>query len=366
MAASLYMRTLTSSRLNDSYFKSPDLCRASHSCLVSMNPRGPIPMKSSASVLSRKVVSPRNSAFAQASARRITSCSVFSRFIWNLLLRAQKSTTNFCLLQNQLTYSVIRCIVYPVKGRVELAGLTPWPPLHQRWRGGKGDCSIRFEDTALWNDIPTINWQGHTRYIGCRIGAEPEDGFSRFCWIGHAPQRYAARDALPDLLIRDPSFVHRGAGRARGNGIDANVLPAVFERCSLRQADDPVFTGNVGSDSRSGANQSHRGTQVDDGSSSTRKHRRDLVLHTQEYALEIDCDNAIKHFLGHLHQWLVASCNASVVDRNIEPSVGVNGAFDEGLDRGCFSHIRLDRHRLASVGPDLFHDACHLLFTTGS
>src|SRR5229473_4777951 len=127
MAASSYMRTLTSSRLNDSYFKSPDLCRASHSCLVSMNPRGPIPMKSSASVLSRKVVSPRNSAVAQASARCITSCSVFSRFIWNLLLHAQKSTTNFCLLQNQFTYSVIRCIVYPVKGRVELAGLTPWP-----------------------------------------------------------------------------------------------------------------------------------------------------------------------------------------------------------------------------------------------
>src|SRR5260221_3694167 len=28
-------------------------------------------------------------------------------------------------------------------------GLTPWPPLHQRWRGGKGDCSVCFEDTAL-------------------------------------------------------------------------------------------------------------------------------------------------------------------------------------------------------------------------
>src|SRR5258708_37955555 len=33
----------------------------------------------------------------------------------------------------------------------EQVGLTPWPPLHQRWRGGKGDCSIRFEDTALVN-----------------------------------------------------------------------------------------------------------------------------------------------------------------------------------------------------------------------
>src|SRR5258708_14167915 len=356
MASSLYMRTLTSSRLNDSYFKSPDVCRASHSCLVSMNPRGSIPMKSSASVFSRKVVSPRNSAFAQASARCITSCSACSRFIWNLLLHAQKSTTNFCLLQNQLTYSVIQCIVYPVKGRVELCG-AGWLI---------SSFSIRFEDTALWNDIPTINRQGHTRYIGCRIGAEPEDGFSHFCRIGHAPQRYPTRDALPDLLIRDPSFVHPGAGRARGNGIDANVLPAVFERCSLRQADDPVFTGNVGSDSRSGANQSHRGTQVDDGSSSTRKHRRDLVLHAEEYALEIDRDDAIKHFLGHLHQWLVAARNASVGDCNIEPSVGVNGAFDEGLDRGCFSHIRLDRHHLAAVGPDLFHDACHLLFTTGS
>src|SRR5258708_11651776 len=287
MASSLYMRTLTSSRLNDSYFKSPDVCRASHSCLVSMNPRGPIPMKSSARVLSRKVVSPRNSAFAQASARRSTSCSACSRFIWNLLLHAQKSTTNFCLLQNQLTYSVIRCIVYPVKGRVELAGLTPWPPPHQRWRGGKGDCSIRFEDAALWNDIPTIKRQGHTRYIGCRIGAEREDGLSHLCRIGHAPQRYPARDALPDLLIGDPSLVHRGPGRARGTAIDANVLPAVFERCSLRQADDPVFTGNVGSDSRSGANQSHRGTQVDDASSSTRTHPRHLVLHSAEYTLTL-------------------------------------------------------------------------------
>src|SRR5260370_34218694 len=95
-----------------------------------MNPRGPIPMKSSASVFSRKVVSPRNSAAAQAAARRVTSCSTCSRIIWHLLLHAQKSTTNFCLLQNQLTYSVIRCIVYPVKERVELAGLTPRPMSH--------------------------------------------------------------------------------------------------------------------------------------------------------------------------------------------------------------------------------------------
>src|SRR5260370_19390176 len=98
----------------------------------------------------------------------------------------------------------------------------PRPPLHQRWRGGKGDCSIRFEDTALWNDIPTINRQGHTRYIGCRIGAEPEDGLSHFCPIGHAPQRHPARDALPDLLTAHPSLVHRPPVRAIVHSIDPN------------------------------------------------------------------------------------------------------------------------------------------------
>src|SRR6266851_6984508 len=42
------------------------------------------------------------------------------------------------LVQNQLTYSVIRCIVYPVKGPVELCGAGWLISL----------VSIRFEDTA--------------------------------------------------------------------------------------------------------------------------------------------------------------------------------------------------------------------------
>ena len=56
-------------------------------------------------------------------------------------------------MQNQLTYSVIRCMVYPVKGPVELCGagwphpLAPSPSKMERGRGG--DCSIRVEDTAL-------------------------------------------------------------------------------------------------------------------------------------------------------------------------------------------------------------------------
>ncbi len=42
------------------------------------------------------------------------------------------------LLRNQLTYAVIGCIVYPVKGRVELYG-AGWLI---------STFSIRFEDTA--------------------------------------------------------------------------------------------------------------------------------------------------------------------------------------------------------------------------
>ncbi len=47
------------------------------------------------------------------------------------------------LVQNQLTYPVIRCIVYPVKGSVELCGagwlISP--------------VSIRFEDTAKLGNL---------------------------------------------------------------------------------------------------------------------------------------------------------------------------------------------------------------------
>ncbi len=50
-------------------------------------------------------------------------------------------------------------------------------------------------------------------------------------------------------------------------------------------------------------------------------------------------------------------------NREVKPAVGLNGALDEGLDRGCVSHIHHDRHRLTSVGLDPFHEACQFLCT---
>src|SRR5260370_12584921 len=153
---------------------------------------------------------------------------------------------------------------------------------------------------SLWNDVAAMNRQRHTRHIGGRIGAEPENGLSYFVWIGQSPQRYSSGHALPGLLIGDPAFVHRGQGRTGGNGIDANVLPGIFEGGRFRQADDAMFTGDVGSDATSGASkahESHRGTQVDDGASSRDQHGGHLSLPAPEDALAIGPHDPLKHLL---------------------------------------------------------------------
>src|SRR5260370_7710453 len=175
---------------------------------------------------------------------------------------------------------------------------------------------------SLWNDVAAINRQRHTRHVGGRIGGEPENGVRYLVWIGQSPQRYASGHALPGLLIGDPAFVHRGQGRTGGNGIDANVLPGIFEGGRFRQADDAMFTGDVGSDATSGASkahESHRGTQVDDGASSRDQHGGDLVLHAQEDALEIGRDDPVKKLLAPLHPWHLASPAPRRVAADIQP-----------------------------------------------
>ena len=95
------------------------------------------------------------------------------------------------------------------------------------------------------------------------------------CGSARRSDRFPGGHALPGLLIGDPAFVHRGQGRTRGNGIDANTLPGVFKGGGFRQANDAVFTGDVWNDATSGSSkayESHRGTQVDDGASSRGQH----------------------------------------------------------------------------------------------
>src|SRR5260370_28618915 len=86
----------------------------------------------------------------------------------------------------------------------------------------------------LWNDIAAIHRQRHPRHIGSRIRAEPEDGLSRFAWIGHPSHGDHARHPLSDLLIGVPALVHLGEDRAKGDGIDANALRGVFEGGGFR------------------------------------------------------------------------------------------------------------------------------------
>jgi hypothetical protein len=105
---------------------------------------------------------------------------------------------------------------------------------------------LRSSDISLENDIAAIHQQRDPCHIGSRIRAEPEDGLSRFEWGRLRAHGNRTEHVLPDLLISVPALVHFGQDRAKGDGIDPNVLRGIFEGCGFRQAYDSMFTGDVG------------------------------------------------------------------------------------------------------------------------
>src|SRR5260370_15314377 len=109
----------------------------------------------------------------------------------------------FCRTHSARSIDLLGNPVYSVSCE-RACGLTPWPPLHQRWRGGKGDCSIRFEDTAIerlsMSSPKTTNLEQAKKFRSMRGGEMSSTGHEPVYHAAHSCQ--AASLSLTTVRLR--------------------------------------------------------------------------------------------------------------------------------------------------------------------
>ena len=139
------------------------------------------------------------------------------------------------------------------------------------------------------------------------------------------------------------AVVHGGANHPRTNRVDPDVFTAVFQRGRLGQADDGMFAAAVGRHFGR-ADQPGYGRSVDDGAAALLHHLRQLVLHAQPDALDVDIHDAVKHRFRTVGQAHVLFFNACVVESAVEAAKSIYRRGHHRLNIKGFADIRLDKN----------------------
>src|SRR3546814_14637690 len=92
---------------------------------------------------------------------------------------------------------------------------------------------------------------------------------------------------------------------------------------------------------------------VDDRTAAAFDHVRDLVLHAQELADEIDVEDEAKHRL--IPRRIIRVGDAGIVECTIKSAENRNGLLDEGFDVGSLRYVPDNQQCVAARGPNLPH-----------
>ena len=145
----------------------------------------------------------------------------------------------------------------------------------------------------------------------------------------------------------------RPAGTQR---VHADAQLRVLDGGRLGEADHAVFARGVRRVAGGAADQPERRRIVHDRAAPVLEHFRDLVLHAQEDAFQVDRHDGVPVGFGVLcRENQCVAADAGVVERAVELSPGCDGSRDHRLDLARLRDIRLDEHRVASDGTDLQH-----------
>src|SRR5947209_9739403 len=153
---------------------------------------------------------------------------------------------------------------------------------------------------------------------GSRIRTQPQDGCGdllRLAGPADWLRRSRARE-LPLLPLRGApaeAIHHWRVDDAGANDIDTDVLRGVVEGRRLRQADHTVFRRDVGRLIFEALDPGAR-RRVHDCAAPKLPQQRNLVLHAQEHAAQIDADDPVPLLLRDIGRRLFRLFNTGVVE----------------------------------------------------
>jgi len=187
---------------------------------------------------------------------------------------------------------------------------------------------------------------------GCSGRTEPEHGAGDLLRHPDAADRGLRRDRslYIGLPFAESPIEHFGLDRAGRDTIDADALFGEFQRSRLGKADHGELAGDIDRRPRQ-ADMAAGGGGIDDRTTTRPKDGRDLVLHGEQYAADVDVAYlmvVLNRLLGC--QQAELALDTSVIERDVQPTEGGDGLFDECDDVIFPGNVSLYKQD-ASTGP---------------
>jgi hypothetical protein len=140
---------------------------------------------------------------------------------------------------------------------------------------------------------------------------------------------------------------HRGVDDAGADGVDADAVGGVVQGGRFGEADEAVLGCGVGGLALE-ALDAGAGRGVDDRAAAAGQHERDLVLHGDEHATEVDRHQAVplrrRDRVGRLDRLL----DARVVEGDIQAAEALDGRVERRPQLVVVGHVAGHRQRLAA------------------
>src|SRR5690606_40852176 len=115
-----------------------------------------------------------------------------------------------------------------------------------------------------------------------------------------------------------------------------------------------VLGGRIYAHLRRRAQSRHR-RRIDDHPATLGEHHRQLVLHAQPDALDVDAHDGVELRLAAFGQPPLLDLDAGIVEGVIEPPVTAKNPLDHAANLLVTGHVAADEQRLATGGANLRH-----------
>src|SRR5687767_9478647 len=138
------------------------------------------------------------------------------------------------------------------------------------------------------NSLAAIDHHGMADHESGRVRAQPDDGRGDLLGLAHPPDRLLGDyPRAPFGRAAGEAIHHRGVDIAGTDDVDADVLRGVVERRRSGEANQAMLRGGVRG-AAPDADDSCPGGCIDDRAASLIEDERDLMLHAQENAAQVD------------------------------------------------------------------------------
>jgi len=215
-----------------------------------------------------------------------------------------------------------------------------------RRSGAAPGFGVRHYRRTSLHRLAAVDHHGVADHEGGRVRAQPDDGRCDLLGLAHPLDRLL-RDHLraPFGRAAGEAFHHRRLDVAGADGVDADVLRGVIEGRRLGEAKHAVLRGGVRGAALDADDSCARGG-VHDRPAALLEDQRDLVLHAQEYAAEVDVDDPVPLLLVVVCGWSRRPrLDARVVEGEVQPPEGFGGLGEGRLHVLGPRHVAADGER---------------------